>query len=148
MELVIQFENTDSFFIDESLVLMCLSKIVSDNSLHLGDLSLVFCSDEYILDVNKSYLNHDYYTDIITFDYSDSVVVSGDLIISVDTVKSNSFQYGVSFQEELFRVVIHGCLHLCGFGDKTPDDEVRMRNMENHYLDVCPNPFVSRETYL
>lgn len=146
MELVVQFEDVDSIFINETQALACLSKIVADYDKVLGDLSLVFCSDDYILEVNKTYLNHDYFTDIITFDYSEFPVVLGDLIISLDTVLSNSVKYNVSFQEELFRVVIHGCLHLCGFGDKSPDEEVRMRNMENHYLDVCENPFVSRET--
>jgi len=100
-----------------------------------GAISYIFCSDEEILRINKKYLNHDYYTDIITFDYSENGVVSGDLFISVDTVKSNSEKYGTVYEDELRRVMIHGILHLCGFKDKTPEDEKIMREKENLNLD-------------
>lgn len=100
----------------------------------LGDLSLIFCSDDYLLEINRTHLNHDYYTDIITFDYSDGGVVSGDLFISVDRVKENAASFSVSFLDELHRVCVHGLLHLCGYGDKSPEDEIRMRSKEDEML--------------
>ncbi|MDR0613527.1 MAG: rRNA maturation RNase YbeY [Dysgonamonadaceae bacterium] len=101
-----------------------------------GAVTYIFCSDEEILRINRQYLNHDYYTDIITFDYTENRVVSGDLFISVDTVKSNSERFGTVYEEELHRVMIHGILHLCGFNDKTPEDEEIMREKENEALDL------------
>jgi rRNA maturation RNase YbeY len=97
----------------------------------LGDIAYIFCTDEKILDMNKSFLHHDYYTDIITFDYSDTDKISGDLFISLDTVRSNSAKFGVSFHDELLRVMIHGVLHLCGLGDKSEAEQLRMREAEN-----------------
>ena len=101
-----------------------------------GEICVVSCSDEYLLDVNVEHLNHDYYTDIITFDYSEGEVVSGDLLISFDRVKENAKDAGVSFQEELRRVIIHGCLHLVGFGDKTDVEVKQMREEENKALNM------------
>ena len=101
-----------------------------------GAISYIFCSDEEILKINKQYLNHDYYTDIITFDYSENGVVSGDLFISLDTVKSNSEKFGTIYEEELHRVMIHGVLHLCGFKDKTSADEKIMRKKEDEALEI------------
>lgn len=101
-------------------------------------ISIIFCSDAYLLDVNKKYLNHDYYTDIITFDYSDDIpeegIISGDLFISIDTVARNAFTYRVRFAEELQRVIIHGVLHLLGYKDKTVADSLEMRAKEDCYL--------------
>lgn len=100
----------------------------------LGDLSLIFCSDEHLLEMNKEYLQHDYYTDIITFDYSEDSLVSGDLFISVDRVQDNADEFDVLFQDELHRVCIHGLLHLCGYKDKSDEDERIMRLKENEML--------------
>lgn len=100
----------------------------------MGDITLVFCSDEFLLHVNKEYLNHDYYTDIITFDYSEGHIVSGDLFISMDRVQENAFDFGVSFQDELHRVCVHGLLHLCGYKDKSEKEESIMRQKENEML--------------
>jgi rRNA maturation RNase YbeY len=100
-----------------------------------GDIAYIFCSDERILEVNKQYLSHDYYTDIITFDYSEGTIISGDIFISVDTVKSNSVDFGVSFEAELLRIIIHGILHLCGQDDKTPDLRLEMSKKENLALE-------------
>lgn len=103
----------------------------------IGDLSVVFCSDPYILEVNREYLGHDYYTDIITFDYCEGNVLSGDLIISVDTVRANADEYGAaSFEEELSRVIVHGLLHLIGFDDHTPAEQKEMRAQENAALEL------------
>ena len=100
----------------------------------LGDISVIFCSDPYILDVNKKYLQHDYYTDIITFDYCEGDVLSGDLFISVDSVRENASFYGTDFENELNRVIVHGVLHLIGYDDHTEEDIAVMRSKEDFYL--------------
>jgi len=102
----------------------------------LGDIAYIFCSDEKILEINKQYLQHDYFTDIITFDYSDGKKISGDIFISLDTVKSNSEKFKTSYDEELFRVIIHGVLHLCGLKDKSSNDAKLMREAENNALNL------------
>jgi rRNA maturation RNase YbeY len=102
----------------------------------LGDLSYMFCSDAKILEVNKQYLQHDYYTDIITFDYCEGEVVSGDMFISVETVGSNSEEYKETFERELHRVIIHGVLHLCGLKDKSEADAKKMRSAEERALSI------------
>lgn len=99
-----------------------------------GNISYIFCSDEKILEVNKEYLQHDYYTDIITFDYTEGNVISGDLFISLDTVKSNSEKFGTAYEEELHRTIIHGILHLCGINDKGPGEREIMEKNENEAL--------------
>lgn len=101
----------------------------------VGDISYIFCSDEKILQINKEYLRHDYYTDIITFDYSDADRISGDIFISLDTVKSNSEQFDTDYQEEIHRVIIHGILHLCGINDKAPGEKKYMTECENKALE-------------
>ena len=88
----------------------------------VGRLNYIFCNDDRILEVNRQFLGHDYYTDIITFDYSEPGVVSGDMYISLETVKTNSSKFGTSYDEELMRVMIHGVLHLCGIDDKGPGE--------------------------
>ncbi|MCD8208597.1 MAG: rRNA maturation RNase YbeY [Bacteroidales bacterium] len=100
----------------------------------MGNVSIVFCSDAYLLNLNKKFLNHDFFTDIITFDYCEGDVLSGDILISVDSVRANAVEYGVSFEEELARVMVHGVLHLVGYDDHS-DEEVRvMRAKEDFYL--------------
>ena len=108
----------------------------------LKDLSIVFTDDDYLLEVNKQYLNHDYFTDVITFDYSSFFEVSGDVMISLDRVKDNAATLNQSFELEFYRVVFHGVLHLCGYKDKTDADAAVMRSKEDFYI----NRFVSRET--
>lgn len=105
------------------------------NNYQTGHLCLVFCSDDYLLEVNKKFLNHDYYTDIVTFDYSESNTISGDLIISIDRVKENANSHESTFHLELYRVIIHGVLHLLGFNDKTETQKRKMRALENLYLE-------------
>ena len=102
----------------------------------LGDISIIFCSDPYILDINQRYLQHDYFTDIITFDYCEGKVLSGDLFISIDTVRENATEYGASFEEELNRVMVHGLLHLIGYDDHTPAEQQEMRGKEDYYLSI------------
>lgn len=102
----------------------------------IGDINVIFCSDNYILDVNMKYLQHDYFTDIITFDYCEGKVLSGDLFISVDSVRENSIEFGTDFEEELHRVIVHGVLHLIGYDDHTEEDKKVMRQKENYYLQM------------
>ena len=102
----------------------------------IGDVNIIFCSDNYILDVNLKYLQHDYFTDIITFDYCENNVLSGDLFISVDSVRENSVFYNTEFEDELNRVMVHGILHLIGYDDHTEDDQKVMREKENYYLSL------------
>jgi len=100
----------------------------------VGDVAYVFCSDEKILEVNRQYLEHDYYTDIITFDYDEGDVISGDIFISLDTVRSNAREVGTVYADELRRVMIHGILHLCGLEDKGPGLRAKMEEAENAAL--------------
>lgn len=108
----------------------------------LGNINIIFCSDNYILDVNQRYLNHDYFTDIITFDYCEGNILSGDLFISLDSVRENAIYYKAdSFENELRRVMVHGLLHLIGYDDHTPEQQVLMREKENYYLDFRAHMF-------
>jgi rRNA maturation RNase YbeY len=111
-----------------------LPVLVSLESFELGDITLIFCTDEELLAINKEHLAHDYYTDIITFNYNTDSLLSGDLFISVDRVTDNAMQLGVSLEEELHRVCFHGVLHLLGYNDKTPNEIDAMRQKENFYL--------------
>ena len=111
-----------------------IKQIVAQYQKRVGEIVYVFCMDAEILRINKQYLKHNYYTDILTFDYSENDVLSGDLFISLETVKSNSEKYRTDYAEELHRVMIHGILHLCGLNDKTPEDEERMRQKEDEAL--------------
>lgn len=111
-----------------------IKEVASGYNKKTGDISYIFCSDEKILEVNKQYLQHDYFTDIITFDYTEGNVISGDLFISLDTVKSNAQQFNSSYEDELYRIIIHGILHLCGINDKGPGEREMMEKEENKAL--------------
>ena len=111
-----------------------LNMVAGSEIRKIGDINVIFCSDNYILDVNMKYLQHDYFTDIITFDYCEGKVLSGDLFISVDSVRENSIEFGTDFEEELHRVIVHGVLHLIGYDDHTEEDKKLMRQKENYYL--------------
>ena len=115
-------------------VVAWVKKVVEARGFKVGELCVVACSDKYLLDVNVEHLNHDYYTDIITFDYCEGELVSGDLVISFDRVKENAKNEGVQFQKELRRVIIHGVLHLLGFKDKTDLEAQEMRAQEDKAL--------------
>jgi len=111
-----------------------IKKVAEMHGFRVGDVSYIFCSDEHILNVNREYLQHDYYTDIITFDYTEGKRISGDVFISLDTVASNAEKFGVAYEEELYRVIIHGILHLCGINDKSPEERKGMEKEENEAL--------------
>jgi len=100
----------------------------------VGDIAYIFCNDDRILEVNREYLKHDYFTDIITFDYTEGNKISGDLFISLDTVQTNAKQFNSSYEQELHRVIIHGILHLCGINDKAPGEREIMEAAENKAL--------------
>jgi rRNA maturation RNase YbeY len=102
----------------------------------VGEVGYLFCDDEHILEVNHEYLQHDYYTDIITFDYCEDDVLNGDIVISLDTVRSNAELFGKPYEEELHRVIIHGILHLCGINDKGPGEREQMEAAEDKALKV------------
>jgi metalloprotein, YbeY/UPF0054 family len=102
----------------------------------IGEIAYIFCSDNKILEVNREYLHHDYYTDIITFDYCEGNRLSGDLFISLDTIRTNSIQFGSTYDDELYRVIIHGILHLCGINDKGPGEREIMEAAENKALSL------------
>ncbi len=111
-----------------------LSRVIASESKLEGDLNYIFCDDEYLLGINQQYLNHDTYTDIITFDYCDGDTISGDIFISVERVKDNAQEYSVSFEEELHRVMAHGVLHLLGYKDKSEQEARLMREKENEKI--------------
>ena len=112
-------------------------KLVAESEIKkLGNINIIFCSDNCILDVNVKYLGHDYFTDIITFDYCEKDILSGDLFISIDTVRDNAEFYKTEFNDELNRVIVHGLLHLIGYDDHTPEEQKIMREKENYYLEL------------
>ena len=111
-----------------------IKKTATEYGKRTGEIAYIFCKDKHMLEVNNQYLHHDYYTDIITFDYSEGTIISGDIFISIDTVKSNALEFKVSFDEELKRIMIHGILHLCGQDDKTPELRLEMTQKENSAL--------------
>lgn len=108
--------------------------LVNNEKKELGNVSVIFCSDEYLLRINEEYLNHNYYTDIITFDYCENTVISGDLFISLDRITENTDKFRTTFNKELYRVIFHGLLHLVGFKDKTDAEQEKMREKEEFYL--------------
>ena len=108
----------------------------------VGEIAYIFCSDDKILEVNREYLQHDYYTDIITFDYTEGNKISGDLFISLDTVATNAEQFNSSYNEELHRVIIHGILHLCGINDKGPGEREIMEDAENKSLTLLKHRII------
>ena len=111
-----------------------IRSVAATSGMKVGDVNYIFCNDERILEVNREYLQHDYYTDIITFDYTEGNIISGDLFISLDTVKTNSEQFATEYDEELHRTIIHGILHLCGINDKGPGEREIMEAAENKAL--------------
>ena len=130
------FEDTDFIFKGKTLNNKWLRLVAESEIRKIGNLSIIFCSDNYILDVNQKYLQHDYFTDIITLDYCEGDILSGDLFISVDTVRENAIEYGTDFNDELNRVMVHGVLHLIGYDDHCDEDIQEMRSKENYYLSL------------
>ena len=111
-----------------------LSRVAASYGRKIGDIAYIFCDDQKILEVNRRYLQHDYFTDIITFDYDEGDTISGDIFISLDTVRSNSEQFHTDYEQEFHRVIVHGILHLCGINDKGPGEREIMEAAENKAL--------------
>lgn len=135
MAIIYQSEDVKLPTIRRRLINKWIKVVAESYNKQVGDISYIFCSDEKILEVNNQYLQHDYYTDIITFDYSIGDTISGDLFISLDTIKSNSEMFNTSYTDELHRVIIHGILHLCGINDKAPGEQEQMTECENKALE-------------
>lgn len=134
-------ENTDLPKLPFPKIKKWIKFVIASYSFKSGDISIIFCSDDYLLSINQNYLNHDYYTDIITFNYNSKKIISGDIFISVDTVKLNSVEFNSTEQDEFLRVIIHGILHLLGFNDQNEIETQQMRIKENEALDIFKSSF-------
>lgn len=122
--------------LDKRMIERWIRAVAADYGFSVGNLNYIFCSDERELEVNREFLGHDYYTDVITFDYSTASTLNGDIFISLDTVRSNAEQLGIAFLDELHRIIIHGALHLTGQGDKTPETKAQMTEKEERALQL------------
>lgn len=129
------FEDTNFKFNKRRATSKWLKSAIALENKKLGDVSIIYCSDDYLLEINKQYLSHDYYTDVITFNYCEGDLISGDIFISVDTIKANAEEYGASFENELCRVMVHGILHLIGYDDDCESNQLIMRQKEDFYLE-------------
>ena len=130
------YENTPFLFKGKIRNNKWLRLVAESEIRRLGDVNIIFCSDNYILDINQQYLGHDYFTDIITFDYCEGDKLSGDLFISVDSVRENAIEFEQTFERELDRVMVHGILHLIGYDDHTKAQQKEMRAKEDYYLSL------------
>ena len=134
-EEIINFYSENDFELEGSSGYeIWIKKVISTEGKKTGEISFIFCDDDYLLDINQRYLDHDTYTDIISFDASVGNILNGDIFISTQRVAENAGLYEVQFQEELKRVIIHGVLHLCGYKDKTPAEEQEMRQKEEEKM--------------
>lgn len=129
-------QSVDFELIEPQKVKTWLSEVIQRRGKSVGNINYLFCDDEYLLGINQRYLNHDTYTDIITFDYVAGNLISGDIMISVDRVGENAAKFGVPFEQELRRVVVHGVLHLLGQGDKSDEEAREMRRLEEEALSL------------
>ena len=130
----VYYEEVSELELDQEELGNNAELLVEKEGKQLGDVSVIFCDDEYLLRINEEYLNHSYYTDIITFDYCENSVISGDLYISLERITENAEKFKTTFKKELYRVIFHGLLHLVGYKDKTPAEQLIMRNKEDFYL--------------
>lgn len=136
MAINFNFDEISKLTFPKNTIKSWIKSVIQSNNYKVGSISYIFCTDDYILRVNKEYLNHDYFTDIITFNYNEDKTLSGDLFISVDTVKTNAQEYGVTFDKELYRVMIHGVLHLIGFDDISDELQQEMTQKEDEALNI------------
>ena len=134
----INYQTQDIKFVlkEKRKVSKWINDVIKSHQKKLGNVSYIFCSNQYILELNQQYLNHNYFTDIITFDYCYDNIVEGDIFISIDTVFDNSHRFKTNFNDELLRVIIHGILHLVGFSDKTAKQQKQMRILEDEALSI------------
>ena len=133
----ISFQSVGTFSLKtEAAVTSCIKALVKQELREIGDITIVFCDDNYLHKINLEFLDHDTYTDIITFDYSVGNEIISEIYVSVDRVSENAKKYSQTFENEIHRVIIHGVLHLCGYKDKLAEDKQIMRDKENHYLSL------------
>ena len=133
----ISFYSVGTFSLKtEAAVAACIKAIAAEESRKVGDITFVFCDDNYLLKINKEFLDHDTYTDIITFDYSAGNEMISEVYVSTTRVEENAKKYKQTFENEIHRVIIHGVLHLCGYNDKAEEEKQIMRDKENHYLSL------------
>ena len=133
----ISFHSVGTFSLKtEAAVALCIKALAEEESREVGDISFVFCDDKYLLKINSEFLDHDTYTDIITFNYSVGNELISEIYISTDRVEENAKKYKKTFENEIHRVMIHGVLHLCGYKDKLIEEKQIMRDKENHYLSL------------
>ena len=133
-----QTEGVEMPCIDQEKITAWIKEVAATYGKKVGDVAYMFCSDEHILKVNRQFLQHDYYTDVITFDYCHGKILSGDIVLSLDTVRTNAEQFNTPYETELNRVIIHGILHLCGINDKGPGEREIMEGEENKALALLP----------
>lgn len=138
------FEDIEFDLPDKKRLVRWITSVVKDEGRTLGNVSYIFCSDEYLWSMNKEYLNHDYYTDIITFDYVKDNVISGDLFVSYDRIKDNAEKFNVLRETELLRVMIHGVLHLVGYDDITDELEKEIHQREDYYLEKWQKEIIKK----
>ena len=132
---MIEFSSQNDFVLEQSeRVESWLKAAALKASYGIDSLGYVFCSDDFLLEINQQFLDHDTLTDIVTFDYTEGTILNGEIYISTDRVADNAKDFNVDFDTELRRVIIHGLLHMCGYGDKTEDEKTRMRSKEDEYL--------------
>lgn len=132
---MIEFSSQNDFVLEQSeRVESWLKAAALKESYGIDSLGYVFCSDDFLLEINQQFLDHDTLTDIVTFDYTEGTILNGEIYISTDRVADNAKDFNVDFDTELRRVIIHGLLHMCGYGDKTEDEKTRMRSKEDEYL--------------
>ena len=133
---MIEFNTVNDFELENSeYISKWLQHVIQDENKQLGELNYIFCDDEYLHKMNVQFLDHDTLTDVISFDYTQGIIISGDVYISTERVVENSKDFEVSFNDELHRVMVHGLLHYCGYKDKSEDEQVLMRAKENYYLE-------------
>lgn len=120
---------------DKRYLKSCIKEIINRENFNLGNISIIFCSDDYLLQINQKYLNHDYFTDIITFNYNEKKIISGDIFISIDRVGENAKEFSTDFSSELYRVIFHGILHLVGYDDIADSEKLLMREKEDFYIE-------------
>ncbi len=133
---MIEFNTVNDFELENAEhISKWLQQVIQDENKQLGELNYIFCDDEYLHKMNVQFLDHDTLTDVISFDYTQGIIISGDVYISTERVVENSKDFEVSFNDELHRVMVHGLLHYCGYKDKSEDDQLLMRAKENYYLE-------------
>jgi len=132
--MILFFSKTNFQIVQKRSIKKWLGRVVKQENKNIGDINIVFCNDDQLVELNKQYLNHNTLTDIITFNYSEEKILHGDVCISIERVKDNADKYNCTFEEELRRVMAHGILHLCGYKDKKPDEKLLMKQKEDETL--------------